>query len=152
VDALVQSSFLVQAVLGQVAAEYDLSVVQARLLGILRDREPRMAQLAGLLGLTKSSTTGLVDRAERRGLVRRATIPVGDERAVHVLLTDEGRELERQFTAKVTQRLLTTANGLARTSRALLSKALTRLVRYDAELSGADLSIRQPDDTKRGMA
>ncbi len=67
VDALVQTSFLVQAVLDQAAAEHDLSVVQARLLGVLRDREPRIAQLAQLLELTKSSAAGLVDRAESGG-------------------------------------------------------------------------------------
>jgi DNA-binding MarR family transcriptional regulator len=141
VDALVQSSFLVQAVLDQAAAEHDVSIVQARLLGVLRDREPRMAQLAQLLELTKSSTTGLVDRAEKRGLVRRTAIPVGDERAVHVMLTDQGRELERKFTAQVTRRLMALAAGLSETSRAQLSKALTQLVRYDAEQSGDDLDL-----------
>jgi DNA-binding MarR family transcriptional regulator len=140
VDALVQSSFLVQAVLGQAAAGHDLSIIQARLLGVLRDREPRMAQLAQLLGLTKSSATGLVDRAERRGLVRRVTIPVGDERAVHVALTDEGRELTEKFTAEVARQLTAVTAGLSRTSRERLSKALTQLVRYDAELSGVDLT------------
>ena len=139
VDALVQSSFLVQAVLAQAAAEHDLSIVQARLLGVLRDREPRMAQLAQLLELTKSSTTGLVDRAEKRGLVCRTAIPVGDERAVHVMLTDQGRELEQKFTAQVTRRLMALAAGLSETSRAQLSKALTQLVLYDAEQSGVDL-------------
>jgi DNA-binding MarR family transcriptional regulator len=144
VDALVQSSFLVQAVLDQAAAEHDLSIIQARLLGVLRDREPRMAQLAQLLELTKSSTTGLVDRAEKRGLVRRTTIPVGDERAVHVMLTEQGRELEQKFTAQVTRRLMTLAAGLSETRRAQLSKTLTQLVFYDAELSGVDLDPAHP--------
>jgi DNA-binding MarR family transcriptional regulator len=139
VDALVQTSFLVQSIIKEAADEQDLSIVQARLLGVLRDREPRMAQLAKLLELTKSSTTGLVDRAERRGLVRRAAIPVGDERAVHVMLTEQGRELEQKFTAQVTRRLMTLAAGLSETSRTRLSKDLSQLVLYDAELSGVDL-------------
>jgi DNA-binding MarR family transcriptional regulator len=144
VDALVQSSFLVQAVVEQAAAGHDLSIIQARLLGVLRDRDPRMAQLAQLLGLSKSSTTGLVDRAERRGLARRTTIPVGDERAVHVTLTDAGRELTRQFTAEIDRRLTTLADGLSETGRTQLAKALTQLVLYDAELSGVDLDPRHP--------
>ena len=45
-DGLVQLSFLVQATLGAVAAEEELSIVQVRLLGILRDREPGMLELA----------------------------------------------------------------------------------------------------------
>ena len=65
VDALVQLSFLVQSVLTKAAAGHALTLPQVRLLGILRDREPGMQQLARHLGLDKSSVTGLVDRAER---------------------------------------------------------------------------------------
>ena len=70
VDSLVQLSFLVQGVLGSVAARYDLSITQTRLLGVLRDREPGMLELSNFLGLEKSSVTGLIDRAERRGLAQ----------------------------------------------------------------------------------
>ncbi|ERK69221.1 hypothetical protein N136_04459, partial [Leifsonia aquatica ATCC 14665] len=69
VDALVQTSFVVTGVLTRVAAERDLSLTQLRMLGVLRDRRPRMAQLAALLGLDKSTVSGLIERAERRGLV-----------------------------------------------------------------------------------
>ena len=72
VDALAQLTFTVQAAIGRVAATYDLSIVQARLLGILRDRQPTITELAGFLQLDKTSVTGLVDRAQERGLVRRA--------------------------------------------------------------------------------
>jgi hypothetical protein len=71
VDALAQLSFLVQNDLAGIAGQYDLSITQTRLLGILRDREPTMNQLGRHLGLDKSSITGLVDRAQRRGLVTR---------------------------------------------------------------------------------
>ncbi|MFF0016323.1 hypothetical protein [Streptomyces sp. NPDC005374] len=50
VDALAQLSFLVQGVLTQIVGEYDLSVVQTRLLGVLRDRRPTMNQLGRHLG------------------------------------------------------------------------------------------------------
>jgi MarR family transcriptional regulator, lower aerobic nicotinate degradation pathway regulator len=75
VDALAQLSFAVQGTLGRIAASYDLSIVQARLLGILRDRSPSIKELSAFLGLDKSSVTGLVDRAEERGLVRRIASP-----------------------------------------------------------------------------
>ena len=71
VDGLAQLSFLIQGLLERRAAEHDLSIVQTRLLGVLRDRTPTMNELARFLGLDKSSVTGLVDRAERRGLVAR---------------------------------------------------------------------------------
>jgi hypothetical protein len=65
------------------AAEHDLSIIQTRLLGVPRDRKPTMNELAWFLGLDKSSVTGLVDRAERRGLVARVPSTT-DRRAVLV--------------------------------------------------------------------
>ena len=73
VDALVQLSFAVQKQIAGVAAEHDQSMIGMRLLGVLRDREPTILELAGLLGLGKSSMSGLVSRAEGRGLVERTT-------------------------------------------------------------------------------
>ena len=48
-----------------------------------------------LLGLDKSSTSGLVDRAERRGLVCRVPSQI-HRRSVRVRLTDHGRGLARE--------------------------------------------------------
>lgn len=91
-DALAEMSFAVQDLLGRVADRYGLSLTQLRLLGILRDREPSMLALARRLNLEKSSASGLVDRAERRGLVTRRP-GVQDRRTVHVVLTAAGRAL-----------------------------------------------------------
>jgi DNA-binding MarR family transcriptional regulator len=90
VDGLAQLSFLILGTLERRAAEQSLSMIQTRLLGVLRDRTPGMNELATLLELDKSSITGLVDRAERRGLVERIPSPA-DRRAVQVGLTDSGR-------------------------------------------------------------
>ncbi|MFD3581950.1 MarR family winged helix-turn-helix transcriptional regulator [Streptomyces sp. NPDC058683] len=98
VDSLAQLSFLVQAALGKVAAEHGLSAVQLRLLGVLRDRTPGMQELARHLGLDKSSMTGLVDRAERRDLVRRSPSP-HDRRSLLVSITPEGQKLARRCAA-----------------------------------------------------
>src|SRR5579859_8078619 len=91
-DGLAQLSFLVYGLLERRAREHDLSIITTRLLGILRDRRPTMNELARFLDLDKSSITGLVDRAERRGLVER--IPsTTDRRTVRVALTDHGHSL-----------------------------------------------------------
>ena len=42
VDGMAQLSFVIQGMLERRAAEHDLSVIQTRLLGILRDRTPTM--------------------------------------------------------------------------------------------------------------
>lgn len=103
-EALVRTTFEVVAVLNRTAAEQDLSLTQLRALAILRDREPTLAQLAEYLGLERSSVSGLMDRAERRGLVRR-TGSNSDGRAVHVSLTADGHRLSDQLTEEVAGRL-----------------------------------------------
>ena len=74
-DALAQLTFAVQGALSRVAAEHGLSIASARLLGIVRDRQPTIGELATFLQLDKSSVTGLVDRAAERGLVARTASP-----------------------------------------------------------------------------
>jgi MarR family transcriptional regulator, lower aerobic nicotinate degradation pathway regulator len=138
VDGLAQLSFLVQGLLDRRAAERDLSLIQMRLLGVLRDREPTMNELAKLLGLDKSSVTGLVDRAERRGLVVRVPSTT-DRRSVLVSLTTEGRALAaegaRLFEADVSEML----ERLPRTDRDALTRLISRLLTTHAEAHGVDL-------------
>src|SRR6202035_626399 len=86
VDALAQLSCLVHNNLAEIAGQYDLSIIQVRLLGILRDRKPTMNALGRHLGLDKSSISGLVGRAQRRGLVDR-TVSATDRRAFQVSIT-----------------------------------------------------------------
>jgi DNA-binding MarR family transcriptional regulator len=140
VDGLVQLSFLVQGILGRVAADYDVSIIQARLIGILRDRELGMAQLSRVLNLDKSSTTGLVDRAEGRGLVRRRTVP-GDGRAVHVVLTAKGEKLAKAFAAEVGEQVHAAVEVLSQTKRRQLSLLASQVVFHDAVAQGLDLSV-----------
>ena len=94
VDALVEKSFAVMGVLTRVAAENGLSLTQLRVLGILRDRRLRMAELADFLGLDRSSLSGLIDRAEQRGLVQRTRNP-DDKRVIEVGMTPIGLEQAR---------------------------------------------------------
>ncbi|HTW12252.1 MAG TPA: MarR family transcriptional regulator [Solirubrobacteraceae bacterium] len=152
IDALVQSSFVVQQILTEVGEQHDLSVIQIRLLGVLRDRQLRMAPLAAILGLSKSSTTGLVDRAERRALVQRVSVPVGDERAVHVTLSDEGRRLAQQGTAEIAERLNALAGQLSDSGRQHLARALTQLVYAAADSRGLDLRANLIKSTSVAVA
>jgi DNA-binding MarR family transcriptional regulator len=126
VDALVQSSFLVQGALRRVAARQDLSVIQMRLLGILRDREPGILLLSRLLELDKSSVTGLVDRAEKRGLVERVPDP-DDGRAVRIKLTRGGRAIVTAGAAEVEAEIETVAAGLTDPQRRQLASLLSRI-------------------------
>jgi DNA-binding MarR family transcriptional regulator len=126
-DALVQTSFALMAVLTQVAAEYDLSLTQLRVLGILRDREPTMADLATFTGLERSTISGLIDRAAQRGLVTRIADP-HDGRSVRVGLTESAHRLVPEITAAISGRItpLTGRLSIGEQKRltALLTKAL----------------------------
>ncbi|MGA1811682.1 MarR family transcriptional regulator [Frondihabitans sp. 4ASC-45] len=100
IDAAAVFTFAVHEALTRVASTQQLSVTQLRVLGILRDRTPSMAELADHLRLDRSSVSGLIDRAEKRGLVVRGTAE-HDARVVTVRLTDSGRELGAELEAEV---------------------------------------------------
>jgi DNA-binding MarR family transcriptional regulator len=85
-------AFETMAILTRLAGDHDLSLTQLRVMGILRDRRLKMAELADYLGLEKSTMTGLVARAETRGLMARSPNP-DDRRAVDVTLTETGAAL-----------------------------------------------------------
>ncbi|ROS30633.1 MarR family winged helix-turn-helix transcriptional regulator [Cellulomonas sp. PhB150] len=127
VDSLVQLSFAVQRILASVGAERELSVVQMRLLGIVRDRRIGMAELGLHLGLDKSSVTGLVTRAERRGLVQRSPSP-DDGRAVLVTLTPLGRDWTEQGAAEVAVAVGELTAHLGADQRALLTSLAASVV------------------------
>ena len=136
VDGLAQLSFLVHNALAELAAQRDLSMIQVRLLGVLRDREPTMNELGRLLGLDKSSITGLVDRAQRRDLVLRTVSPT-DRRAFRVSITAAGRQLAEEVGAEFTERIETAVAPLPEADRRVLSQLASRIVIADAIHRGA---------------
>ena len=138
VDGLAQLSFLVLGTLERRAAEHDLSLVQTRLLGVLRDRRPTMQQLAKLLGLDKSSVSGLVDRAERRGLVARVP-SAADRRSVLVSLTDQGRRLAATVGARFEDDVTAVLAHLPAAGRATLCGLVGELLVAHAAANGVEL-------------
>ena len=125
-DALVQAAFRTMAVLNRVGAEHDLSLTQLRVLAILRDRRVRMTALADYLGLEKSTMTGLVDRAEKRGLLERAP-SASDGRAVDVFLSPAGVELAERGAAEVRRALRPLTGELSPTEQRRLQALLERM-------------------------
>ena len=74
-DRLVQLSRLVQGAFARIAGRHHLTPVQARLLCVLAQGPRGMTELARCCGVERAALTGLVDRAERRGLAERAPVP-----------------------------------------------------------------------------
>ena len=124
-DALVQTSFTLRAALTEVPADHDLSLTQLRMLGILRDREPTMADLATFTGLERSTISGLIDRAAQRGLVVRTADP-RDGRSVRVSLTKQARGLVPEVTAAVGDRIKPLTRHLSAAEQKRLTALLTK--------------------------
>ena len=139
VDALVQLSFLVHGMLERRAAERDMSIVLTRMLGVLRDRRPTMNRLADLLQLDKSSVSGLVARAERRGLVMRAP-SADDGRSVVVSLTPEGRRLAAQTADRFAGDVTDLLHDLSHRDTAALTRIADAIVVEAARRGGVDLA------------
>ena len=127
IDALARTSFVTMAVLAKIGAEHDLSLTQLRMLGILRDRRLKMSELADYLGLDKSTVSGLVDRAERRGLLRR-TPNLADRRAVDVQLSPDGMEFAARGAALVARSLSPMTSSLTRADTRRLSALLEHML------------------------
>jgi DNA-binding MarR family transcriptional regulator len=138
IDNLAQLSFAVVNTLADISAEHDLSVVQMRLLGVLRDREPIMNTLSRRLGLDKSSVSGLVDRAQRRGLVTRRPSET-DRRTLRVSITPRGRALAEEIAAQFTARIEEIAVALPPADRGIFADLAGRMVAADARHHGIDL-------------
>jgi MarR family transcriptional regulator, lower aerobic nicotinate degradation pathway regulator len=131
VDAMAEISFLVQEALERRAGGRGFSLVQTRLLGVLRDRRPTINELADLLGLDKSSVSGLVDRAERRGLLKRTRSAV-DRRSVLVELSEDGRALVGEVAAQFEADIAAMLEPLTPTERAALTSLVSRVLLVQA--------------------
>ncbi|GAA1588659.1 hypothetical protein GCM10009678_83800 [Actinomadura kijaniata] len=78
------------------ASRFGLQVIDQQCAGLLNQTGPMsVGRLAELAGLTPSSVTGVVDRLERRGLLRREPDP-HDRRKV-ILVPLRSAEIEEAF-------------------------------------------------------
>jgi DNA-binding MarR family transcriptional regulator len=127
VTALVRSSFLVSAVYAEASRDHGLTAQQGQLLCVLMAQPYGMTELGRVLGLAKSSLTGLVDRSAQRGLVRREPDP-DDRRAVRVTLTEKGSALAEEFYAETSRRIEVLPSSLSETERGRLAALLSRVV------------------------
>jgi DNA-binding MarR family transcriptional regulator len=127
VAALVRSTFLVNAVYADSAREYGITQQQGQLLCVLMAQPYGMSELGAVLGLAKSSLTGLVDRTERNGMVQRKPDPQ-DSRAVRVALTRQGAKLADEFYTETCRRVEHLTSAFSPAERATLAALLGRVV------------------------
>jgi len=95
-----------------VAAEFELSPMQAHVLRLLEPDQPLpMRALAGKLCCDPSNVTGIVDRLEERGLVQRQSSPA-DRRMRVLVVTEDGAQLR----GRMLERLAAPPEPIARLS------------------------------------
>jgi len=94
---LVKFSFTQNTQVSPLAAELELSPAQCHVLHLIEPERPvPMGRLADTLSCDASNVTGLVDRLESKGLVRRAASD--EDRRVKVIeLTPKGARLRAAF-------------------------------------------------------
>ncbi|WP_037064338.1 MarR family winged helix-turn-helix transcriptional regulator [Pseudonocardia acaciae] len=95
-EALLGLCCSVEAIRGAASRELDLTPQQAQLLTMVAPGELTHGELAARLHCDKTNVTGLVDRLQRRGLVRRRP-DADDRRVARVALTEQGAELVARF-------------------------------------------------------
>jgi DNA-binding MarR family transcriptional regulator len=126
-DALVRLAHVVDYVFTDVSRAAGLTPQQTQLLCVLSTGPAGMTELSHRLHLERSSLTGLVDRAVKRGLIQRHP-DAADRRACTIALTDEGRHVAESAHREITQRLdaLTSATS---------ARARTDLARTAAQIA-----------------
>jgi DNA-binding MarR family transcriptional regulator len=124
---LIQITGLVQGIYARVSERHDLTPAQARLLCVLLGGPRGMAELAQCFGVEKAALTGLMDRAERRGLAQRSPVP-GDRRALQVTLTDAGHRAAAAFHAEVSAELSRLISPLASHDREHFRHTMAKII------------------------
>ena len=124
---LVRLFFAQRAHLPPLAAELELSPAQCHVLHLIEpDRPIPMGELAETLACDASNVTGLVDRLESRGLVRRRP-SAGDRRVKVLVLTASGSRLRALLLDRMTAPPTALERLSLREQRALV-RILTRLL------------------------
>ena len=105
VGALLRFALAVQHAHSEIAREHGTTPQQAMLLCAVSEEPQSMVELAGKLQIEKSTLTGLVDRAEKRGLVTRVPATC-DRRMIGIVATPAAAELMHGFHEAVAKALL----------------------------------------------
>ncbi|GFH39432.1 MarR family winged helix-turn-helix transcriptional regulator [Streptomyces pacificus] len=105
------------------AARAGLTAMQAKTLTVLRGAPASMRSLADALTCDASNVTGIIDRLEKRGLVRREASST-DRRVKCLVLTEDGEQAIDAIRERMEQ-VRTGLDGLSDRQRTELYRLLT---------------------------
>jgi DNA-binding MarR family transcriptional regulator len=88
-----------------------------------------MGEIAGRLGVTEKTVTGLIDRLRHRRFVVR-TRDTGDRRVIRVHLTKKGKEVYQQFEGLLRQRISRLMSALDSSERRTLIRIFQKIANF----------------------
>ncbi|QVQ54326.1 MarR family transcriptional regulator [Spiractinospora alimapuensis] len=136
-SALAALSSTIERIFVEEGRAHGLTPQQTHVLCLLDGQALVMGEIGRVLDLEKSSVTGMVDRLERRGLVRRRQNPK-DRRASLIGLTTDGARLGREVHDRVTTRLEALGDNLPHALRPNALPVLNALANGSAPTVDAD--------------
>ena len=108
-------------------AKYDVTPVQYGVLKCLWSQDcQNPSQIAGSLFLDASTITGILDRMENKGMIKRIADPK-DKRSLKVVLTERGRLLEEPVTEIIEEENKKVLQALNEEEREKLAEYLNRI-------------------------
>jgi DNA-binding MarR family transcriptional regulator len=123
--------------------EHDLSMRQLGALQYITGSETTLGDVARSLNVTPAVVTGLIDRLERRGYVRRVA-SMFDRRRVHIELTTAGEDIRDQAEGQLAKRLDSAISALPEGDIARLEEGLRVLEEIIGTLESQRTNRRGP--------
>jgi DNA-binding MarR family transcriptional regulator len=112
----------------KLADEHDITAPQlVCLLAIVEEETTTTKELAQRIHLSPSTVVGILDRLEKKGLVKRLRDTV-DRRVVNVMATSEGRELAEHAPSPLQDSLADSLERLPEAEQATIALSLERVV------------------------
>ncbi len=119
-----------------IVPDVDISYQQINVLYLVRIDNASMADMARMLGVAPTVITGLVDRLEARGLIRREAHP-SDRRRIQLVLTERGREVSEQIEEAIASRIEQQVQLLDKTVQLHLREGLEVFERLTIDLEAS---------------
>jgi DNA-binding MarR family transcriptional regulator len=129
------------------ASEYGLTGPQLTVLKLLETfGDLSLSSLSERIRAQNSTVTGIIDRMEREGLVRRER-STQDRRVIHIRLTDKGGRLAQKISVEPMLIFRSALGALTRDDTKDLLRILTKLEKTVRRLIGGT-EVEPPRDTR----
>jgi len=122
-----------EASVTRAAGDNRLSLRQLSALTMIESEKTTLGDVARRLMVTPAVVTGLIDRLEKRGYVRRIN-STDDRRRVLLALTDEGRAAAESVSGQLQAEMATALSGFSASDLEQLDRSLSRLRPVASEL------------------